>query len=139
LESQEVIISQDNMGLIYSQAKKAIVWLGSADASFEPVKKFLDNLNQQREYLRSFSSESREPVARRSKSNQNDPEFMMILRRQHRPTRVLRGLLELLSQPYWERAWIIQEISKASNVEIMFGQFRVYLNPLLLASSMEKP
>jgi hypothetical protein len=78
------------MGLIYSQAEKVIVWLGSADASFKPVKNFLD-LDLKREYLRSFASESKEPVLRRSKSNQNDPEFSLALRTQDRPTSVLRG------------------------------------------------
>jgi hypothetical protein len=122
------------MGLIYSHAAKAIVWLGSADTSLQPVKDFLNDLDLKRNYLRSFASESKEPVPRRSKPNQNDPEFSLALRAQDRPTGVLRGLLELFSRPYWERVWIIQEISKASNVEIRFGQFRVHLNPLLLAS-----
>lgn len=123
-----------HMGLIYSQAKKAVVWLGSADASLETVKVFLDLLNIEKRHLQSFSSESRDPIPRRSKPNQKDPEFMRVHRMQHRITNVLRGLLEIFSRPYWERVWVIPEISKASNVESMFGQFQVSLDPLLLAS-----
>lgn len=122
-----------SMGLIYSKATKAIVWLGSADRSFQPVMDFLNELDLKRTD-RSYAFESKEPLPRRSKENRNDPEFSMALRTQDRPTGVLRGLLELFSRPYWERVWIIQEMSKASDVEIRFGQFCVHLNPLLLAS-----
>jgi hypothetical protein len=123
-----------NMGVIYSRAARAIVWLGDADTQFEPVKKFLRDLDLQREYLKSFASEAREPIPRHSRLGHTDPEFSLALRVQKRPTKVLEGLLDLLSRPYWERVWIIQEISKASIVQIRFGTFESPLNPLLLAS-----
>jgi hypothetical protein len=121
------------MGLIYFKAQKVMVWLGSADESFEPVETFLRDLDEQRARLRSSAIELKVPYPGRSKTH-HDPEFSLALRDQKRPTSVLRGLLQLFSRPYWERVWIIQEISKASKVEVMFGRLRVHWNPLLLAS-----
>ncbi|KAH9215257.1 hypothetical protein DL95DRAFT_388777 [Leptodontidium sp. 2 PMI_412] len=50
------------------------------------------------------------------------------------PARALQGLRELLSRPYWERAWIIQEISKARRLTIKCGDLQLDLNALLYVS-----
>lgn len=124
-----------HMGEMYARATKAIVWLGDAGAGFESVKKFLRDLDlTRREYLTSFGSDARDSMPRQNRLRHTDPEFSHALRMQKRPTKVLEGLLDLLSRPYWERVWIIQEISKASIVQIRFGAFESPLNPLLLAS-----
>jgi len=57
--------------------------------------------------------------------------FLDLLNRDPQPTRTLQGLLELLSRPFWERVWIIQEISKAKDVRVLCGRSMLDLEKIL--------
>ncbi|OTA99624.1 hypothetical protein M426DRAFT_39857, partial [Hypoxylon sp. CI-4A] len=91
------------MHLIYSRAGATIVWLGEEGTNMKYAHALLRNINleEQKEH---------EPAA--------IDKFSAALRKTQHSAKALRGLHELLSVPYWERVWIIQEIAKAQVVEV---------------------
>lgn len=57
--------------------------------------------------------------------------FDMALADQHNPPKALEGLAELLSQSYWERIWIIQDIARVLALVVRCGKLTIDLHTLL--------
>lgn len=82
------------MGSIYSQASKIVVWLGNA-------------ANDSSDAMRLLSKFSSHRVA--------DDMHYISANAQH-------SIADLLARPYWNRVWIVQELAKASNIEVWCGE-----------------
>ncbi|EME43598.1 hypothetical protein DOTSEDRAFT_72834 [Dothistroma septosporum NZE10] len=82
------------MGTIYSKASKVVIWLGeSADGSDQAMK-----------------------VLASAASRSNPAEIADDIRQ------ATAAIVQLLSRPYWQRAWVVQEIAKGSTTEVWCGQ-----------------
>ncbi|KAI2469046.1 HET-domain-containing protein [Annulohypoxylon bovei var. microspora] len=107
------------MGLIYSKAQATAVWLGNEERDTQHVREFLGEIDlDEQDQLGSISSD----------------KFATALRNTHHPVQSLRGLHELLTRPYWERVWIIQEIAKARTVYVRCGSLCFDLDSLIASA-----
>ncbi|KAI2627971.1 heterokaryon incompatibility protein-domain-containing protein [Hypomontagnella submonticulosa] len=97
------------MGVIYSKAARTIAWLGRCGAYSKEAFRFLEALS----------------------APGGSVSFSNLFRSQERPMPVFLGLQEIIQRPYWERAWIIQEISKSTNLAILYGEYQFNLDELL--------
>lgn len=107
-----ICINQDNlaerghqvslMGLIYSKASSVLVWLGSGDPDFDCAVKFL---RTQESNLRGHTFQERDW--------------------EHAEHKVMRGLDKLIQSEYWSRAWIVQECTLASQLDLQYGKTKV--------------
>lgn len=125
------------MGTIYSEALRTISWLGRPDVSNTWISRAIDFLpgwvKDKRlaveEILRSV------PVEEFKLSVNGDHK----LRAERETMRQLgTGTIEpymrnVLSQPYWTRVWVIQEVALAKNVEIVFGTHHLEFDDFLIA------
>ncbi|PMD45975.1 HET-domain-containing protein [Hyaloscypha variabilis F] len=94
------------MGIIYSQASRTIVWLGLADSqtelAFQACKSHAENgLSHEAAYLHRNNLVL----------NFDDDE--------------LKAINSLCSREYWGRLWIIQEVLLAKHVQIYSGHLRL--------------
>lgn len=99
-------IQVQRMGQIYAKATKVISWLGTYSSDQGPYHE-----------LTSVSSS----LARLSKSK-------------YIPENAICGSYEarrLAQHPYWRRVWIIQEVSKATQVEVWGAEYKCDLHTLL--------
>jgi hypothetical protein len=87
------------MGMIYHQAKKVIVWLGPPDAESELAFQVLSSLAEWDEFI----NPSNDP-AKTAAGNQK-----------------LTAFHSLLTRGYWKRLWIIQEFLMAREVMLQSG------------------
>jgi hypothetical protein len=92
------------MGLIYSTAEVVLLWLGEESHNSRIAFRQL----QEREPERAFSS----TTWRQCSSSLN----------QELATCPQNPLQSLFKHPYWRRAWIIQEISKAQRIMVFCGR-----------------
>lgn len=119
------------MGQIYSRATRVIAWLGveapHSHAAAGLVNKITDLGIRERRHIRQEDTVDRE----RYRSLILHRAFDEVLAKLHRPSKVMEGLAELLNRSYWERVWIIQEVSKASVVVVRCGQLVMDLHTLL--------
>ncbi|KAI1100557.1 HET-domain-containing protein [Jackrogersella minutella] len=106
------------MGLIYSKAQATAVWLGEEGRDTQCALTFLEEIGFDQNQMSHISNDV----------------FIRTLRNTRRPVRSLRGLYELLIRPYWERVWIIQEISKARTVWVRCGSLYFNLGSLIACS-----
>lgn len=126
------------MGTIYSEALRTISWLGRPDVSETWLSrsiKFLprwikDNRLAVEKILRSVSVNE----FKLSKLYRYDT----LLGKSKSLRRLVTGAIELymrniLSQPYWTRIWVIQEVALAKNVEIIFGTHHLEFDDFLIA------
>ncbi|KAI1770981.1 HET-domain-containing protein [Hypoxylon cercidicola] len=120
------------MHLIYSKAGATIVWLGGEGPNTKYVNAFLENVDRigAHKFLERLDLLGEIYVRPVSIG-----KFNTALRMTQRPVRALRGLHELLTMPYWERVWIIQEIARAQAVSVRCGSFRFDLNTLIACST----
>jgi Heterokaryon incompatibility protein (HET) len=97
------------MGEIYSKASQVIVWLG-------------DNTEEQEE---AFASIPRIANALDEGSLPHDrdsvPTSPAPLGIPHRHSRLWDGIMDLLSQPWFSRLWIMQEVLSNSNICVLCG------------------
>lgn len=105
---------------IYNRANTVIAWLGEADANTELAIGLLNNIAT---------------VSKRdSKGSENTDLGKRYLtgaiRTSDDANRALQGLIDLLTRPFWERVWIIQEIAKARRVNVRCGRFQTTLEPI---------
>ncbi|KAI0836021.1 HET-domain-containing protein [Hypoxylon sp. FL0890] len=108
-----------SMGLIYSKAQATVVWLGEEQQDTQHTCELLKKIYlEDQDQLNIISNDS----------------FKSTLGNALDPVRSLRGLHELLTRPYWERVWIIQEIAKARTVWVRCGSLYFDL-PTLIACS----
>ncbi|KAI1385563.1 HET-domain-containing protein [Hypoxylon trugodes] len=108
------------MGHIYSKAQETAVWLGEESRDTPHAYDLITEIQ-----------------ALASNSHMNfipSDEFASALRDTYYPIRSLRGLYELLTRPYWERVWIIQEIAKSQKVKVRCGTYCFDLAALLAIS-----
>ncbi|KAI0179718.1 HET-domain-containing protein [Hypoxylon sp. FL1284] len=119
------------MHLIYSKARATIVWLGEEGPNTRYAHAFLDNIDSvgAHKYL-----ERLDLLGERHARPISIGKFNTALRMTRYSVRALRGLHELLTMPYWERVWIIQEIAKAQVVSVRCGLFCFDLNNLIACS-----
>ena len=84
-----------HMGSIYSQAKQVLLWLGPGSTDTSLAMKALTALHQ------------------------GDHGTTAALRIRH--SRPWRAVMNLVEEPYWNRVWIIREISLASSKTVYCG------------------
>lgn len=92
------------MGYIYSHAFGSIVWLG--DASFSEFTLFSDHTDKAMDLLNSF-----EPQLLATRDGWSSHGKLASRHRWTFPTGSWAALYRVISQPYWSRLWIIQEIA----------------------------
>ena len=93
-KSREIV----RMFAIYRMAEMVAVWLGSDTGPEEEI-----------EQLAKVAEELQLPVSKQRQSSSFDSE--------------LRALERLLSQPYWNRVWVIQEVAAARQAQIFWGSY----------------
>ncbi|KAI6083497.1 HET-domain-containing protein [Hypoxylon rubiginosum] len=120
------------MHLIYSKAEASIIWLGREGPNTKYAHAFLENIDRvgAHKYL-----ERLDLLGERHSRPVSIGKYNTALRITQHPVRALRGLHELLTMPYWERVWIIQEIARAHVVSVRCGSFRFDLNNLIACSA----
>ncbi|KAF7507391.1 hypothetical protein GJ744_010450 [Endocarpon pusillum] len=109
----------NQMGRIYEQCKEVIVWLGTCSkSSIGRALHFLHAIQSPRgsafwthNHGRCFCLKESNCMLRRSTSDHNQ-----------RPHPALQALL---SNPYWSRAWIVQEIILAPRAKIVCGPYSI--------------
>ncbi|KAI0886699.1 HET-domain-containing protein [Annulohypoxylon maeteangense] len=107
------------MGLIYSKAQATAVWLGDEERDTRYARTFLGEIDlDDEDQLNSISGD----------------KFITALKNTRHPVRSLRGLRELLTRPYWERVWIIQEIAKAGTVHVRCGSLCFDLSSVIAST-----
>ena len=109
------------MGEIYTRANTVIVWLGEANANTEQATKLLNRIGE---------ASKTESNLRGDKVDLGKKYLTGAVRTSDDPSSALRGLLDLLTRPFWERVWIIQEIAKARRVTVRCGRFQTSLEPI---------
>lgn len=109
------------MGEVYARADTVIVWLGMANEDTEQAMLLLNRTAQALGETSDGSSETSD-LGQRCLKN--------AIRTSMNPTGALRGLKDLLTRPFWERVWIIQEIAKARRVNVCCGQFQTTIEPI---------
>ncbi|KAL5317014.1 hypothetical protein ACEPPN_016067 [Leptodophora sp. 'Broadleaf-Isolate-01'] len=130
------------MGQIYSQAEQTVVWLGNEARYSKYAADLLADRRIRRSaesFLRGRNMSWMNPFTESLRTSDNsmaanEVAFRDAVKDHTFPARALQGLRELLSRPYWERAWIIQEISKARRLTIKCGDLQLDLNALLYVS-----
>jgi len=108
---------------IYMKASVTVSWLGLGEEGIEAAFKYASDLDktyrrelaEQGQYVLSPAEETEEDV--RVKVKLSDP--------------ALETLLRLLDRPYFERAWIIQEVVVSSQVVFMCGSAKILWQSLL--------
>ncbi|KAI1137703.1 HET-domain-containing protein [Hypoxylon sp. FL0543] len=108
-----------SMGLIYSKARATAVWLGKEEQDTRHACALLKEVRLEDQGQLSSVARS---------------DFESNVKNTRYPTRSLRGLYELLTRPYWERVWIIQEIAKAQTVWVRCGSLCFDLAALIACS-----
>jgi hypothetical protein len=124
------------MGLIYSNAKKVVVWLGAEERHTRHAVEFLGLLSaalRKSNYRRDPGIRDRDDDLRAPYEDKTT--FLRLLRDAPQSSRVFQGLSGLLSRTYWERVWIIQEISKAGEAKIRCGELKIDLDAILCAGA----
>lgn len=116
------------MGQIYSKAKMVIAWLGAEERGSHLAAALLENLSNARRRLEMWRDGIRATKDKRS--------YLEVIWNDPHAARSLRGLGEIFRRPYWERVWIIQEISKAQKVDVRCGKLRMDLEVMLYAGSL---
>lgn len=115
-DSKEKATQVEMMGDIYSNAARVIAWLGNEDVTPSEATRMFSLLQKMRYDMHSDTYSSGFDYGRQ--------EF-----------RVLRDGLEplgkFLTNPYWSRTWIIQEVSLAREVYIIYGGHYVKWENLL--------
>ncbi|KAI0892970.1 HET-domain-containing protein [Annulohypoxylon nitens] len=107
------------MGLIYSKAQATAVWLGDEEKDTRYARTFLEEV---------------EPDDQDGLGSISGDKFTTALSNTPHPIRSLRGLHELLTRPYWERVWIIQEIAKARTVYVRCGSLCFNLGSVIAST-----
>lgn len=120
------------MGLIYAKARRVIAWLGAEAQQSLPAVKLVTRLSKRVERLPLSSLHT---IGGIDAASPTTDIFLASLSDLPHPARALQGLAELLSRPYWERVWIIQEIAKATVVEVRCGKLQIDLNGILYAAT----
>lgn len=88
----------DMMGLIYSSASKVSIWLGLETETYSRIFPFIRDINW------------KDPLG----NNHKKPGYNFV-----------RDLKTLCHDPYWRRAWIVQECVLAAELELRCGSFRL--------------
>lgn len=88
------------MRMIYEKAAQVLVWLGNGSQATPQTFSWLEELYQHRNVEKDVTVTFR----RRSRTN------------------LLAELMILLTNPYWNRIWIIQEVHSAKEITIMCGR-----------------
>ncbi|KAI0155271.1 heterokaryon incompatibility protein-domain-containing protein [Xylariaceae sp. FL1272] len=112
------------MGLIYTKAQSTVSWVGRELPGIQHAHTLCAEIQR-------LAADDEDDQLRAS-------YFSKALRCHQQPVRALYALHDLLSQPYWERVWIIQELIKAKSVEVRCGSFSFSLETLLWCSSRLK-
>ena len=89
------------MGMIYHQATRVIIWLGSSDAVSKLAFEFLSSPTEWSKCIKTPSAQ--DPMKRLERDNN------------------LKAILSLFSRDYWSRVWIIQEVVMARDFILMCG------------------
>ncbi|XXG97228.1 hypothetical protein Hte_003523 [Hypoxylon texense] len=101
-----------SMGIIYSKAARTIAWLGKSGGCSENALSFLKTFRKTSDSI----------------------SLTDAFRLHRRPIPITYGLQDIIMRPYWERVWIIQEISKSTNLAILCGESQLDLDELLEVS-----
>jgi hypothetical protein len=89
------------MGMIYHQATRVIIWLGSSDAVSKLAFELLSSPTEWSKCIKTPSAQ--DPVKSLERDNR------------------LKAILSLFSRDYWSRVWIIQEVVMARDFILMCG------------------
>jgi hypothetical protein len=106
------------MGEIYSHAASVTVWLGEASEDSSLAFDFLEILEP---VLRTFKK--RDKSERSGVFNAHDELDRLTSSRQGSPQWI--ALQHLLQRPWFERAWIIQEVALAKKAQVVCGDRKV--------------
>jgi hypothetical protein len=101
----EKVYQLRQMGTIFSKAATVVAWLGPAADDSDDVMQALATMR-----------EARDVVAWLEPGADDSDDAMQALADLHGP-----AIMKLLKRQYWERVWVIQELAKASNVEVWCG------------------
>jgi hypothetical protein len=115
-DSKEKTTQVEMMGDIYRNAVRVIAWLGNEDVTPSEATRMFSLLCKTRYDMHSDTSSSGFDYARK--------EFRVL-------GDGLEPLGKFLSNPYWSRTWIIQEISLAREVYLIYGGHYVKWENLL--------
>lgn len=127
------------MGTIYSEALRTISWLGHPDTSETWLSFSIHRLPGWIEDKRLAIMKIFESVpASAFKLNFAAHDYTNSLPKKAKLSCFSVGIIHfcmkaMLSQPYWMRVWVIQEVALAKNVEIMFGALTLDFNDFLIA------
>lgn len=122
------------MGQIYSQSRRTFVWLGPDDHCTRFARTLLRRCNRllDKQTDRAWDESSQDS------SNDFHYIFHQALKGHLSAAKAVQGVEELLTRPYWERVWIIQEIAKAKDVQLYCGPYHLDLQMLLYAATVLK-
>ncbi|ETN39900.1 uncharacterized protein HMPREF1541_06126 [Cyphellophora europaea CBS 101466] len=122
-----------HMPRIYSNARRVLVWLGEGFTENLRLWDFPDDDCEATEMLERLNAEFESLVGQenagagvRSVSSLAPSDSYLDDR-----TEVWAGLLKLLSQPWFNRLWVLQEVGFAQNVVVLFGDARMDFDRLM--------
>ena len=106
------------MDTIYQTAHMAICWLGLADRNTKPAIHLMDKLAK-------FPHET---------VKDTDPGIMSLV--SDFPAEEWEGIAALLSRPYFQRVWVVQEFALAKNLTVLCGSENIHVNSLIRCSDL---
>lgn len=138
-DNYEKVYQLRQMGTIFYQAAKVVAWLGpAADDSNKAMQALshmpalsgpdmdkqlsADTAEQRNLYWRASRRESLRPYWHTKDDSSNTLQALSKMSELEDVDQHAHAILRLLLRPYWNRVWIIQEIARASRVEVWCGR-----------------
>lgn len=144
--NDEKVKQVPRMDEIYSEAIGTISWLGRIDNLTGNEKHFMDNLSawidENREKVKEllgslptdlFRKRNTMPTLTLSPNKEKEKLPYKDTLRGLLPHRIDSPMNDILTQPYWKRVWVIQEVALAKEIEILFGSKSLKFDDFLIA------
>ncbi|KXS98088.1 hypothetical protein AC579_5305 [Pseudocercospora musae] len=109
------------MSLIFGRAHLVAISLGPADDMTNMLDRELRNLDSQ---ARQRESKDVEAGQRFGLSHEAYIGWGFSKRTEERKARLMTSYTALANRPYWSRLWIIQELSAAAQIDLLFGAIK---------------
>ncbi|POS73840.1 hypothetical protein DHEL01_v207771 [Diaporthe helianthi] len=112
------------MGKIYQNGLRTLVWLGDADCwtrtAFSQLKRAADrDSNELEDFSKDSDSESDKAT------RHTTPRSLRLIWEICKTSHLFLALRSIDSRPYFERAWIVQEVVMSESVLVMCGKHRI--------------
>lgn len=108
------------MHKIYSSAREVIIWLGDSDDDSDDAVFFLNCIGDLLHGDLWYRGKKADLVRKNTKYWSRNPHIMEYL--DPSQTKFLEKVCRLLQRGWWERAWVVQEFIKGSNVTFRLGR-----------------